>query len=50
MALVLPQIVDWSGAVCAVLVLMILWYMLAGWVEQRKQARDLKNLIGKKST
>jgi len=42
MALFLPQIVDWSGAVCAVLVLMILWYMLAGWVEQRKQAGVLK--------
>jgi uncharacterized protein len=42
MALFLPKIVDWSGAVCAVLVLMILWYMLAGWVEQRKQAGILK--------
>ncbi len=41
-ALFLPQIVDWSVAVCAVLVLMILWYMLAGWVEQRKQAGVLK--------
>lgn len=41
-ALFLPNLVGWGSAVWGVVALMILWYLLAGWNEQRKQADMLK--------
>ena len=37
-AVFLPDITGWSGAVWGVVVLMIIWYLLSSWNEQRKQA------------
>lgn len=41
MPLFLPNLFGWSGAILAVVALMILWYLFSGWNEQRKQADGL---------
>jgi hypothetical protein len=38
----LPNVIGWAGAVSAVVVLMAIWYLLAGWHEHRKQAGVLQ--------
>lgn len=40
-AVFLPNWFGWSGALLAVVALMILWYLFSGWNEQRKQADGL---------
>lgn len=37
-ALFLPDLVGWAGAVWCVVALMAVWYLLAGWNEQRRQS------------
>ena len=37
-AIFLPNVIGWAGAVSAVVVLMVIWYLLAGWHEQKRQA------------
>jgi uncharacterized protein len=41
-ALFLPNVVGWAGAIWGIVALMIAWYLLSGWNEQRKQAGVLK--------
>lgn len=41
-AIFLPNVFGWSGAVCAVAALMIIWYLLSGWNEQKKRAGVLQ--------
>jgi hypothetical protein len=41
-ALFLPNLMGWTGAVFGVVMLMVLWYLLAGWNEQRKYVGLLK--------
>ena len=41
-AIFLPHIVGWSGALSLVVVALVLWYLVSGWNEQRKQAGVLK--------
>ena len=41
-ALFLPNLMGWTGAVFGVVTLMVLWYLLAGWNEQRKYVGLLK--------
>ena len=41
-AVFLPNLVGWSLAIWGVVGLMILWYLLSGWNEQRRQAEVLK--------
>jgi uncharacterized protein len=41
-AIFLPHIVGWSGALSLVVVVLVLWYLVSGWNEQRKQAGVLK--------
>ena len=41
-ALFLPHRIGWASAVWGVVVLMALWYLVAGWNEQRKQSGVLK--------
>lgn len=41
-ALFLPNWLGWGGAVWSVIALMILWYLLSGWNEQRKQGNLVK--------
>jgi uncharacterized membrane protein YedE/YeeE len=38
----LPDIIGWTGAMWSVGLLMISWYLIAGWNEQNKQGRTLK--------
>jgi uncharacterized protein len=38
----LPNIVGWSSATWIVVILMVLWYLVTGWNEQRQQADVLK--------
>lgn len=40
-AVFLPHLAGWSGAILAVVALMMLWYLFSGWNEQRKQADGL---------
>ena len=37
-AVFLPDVFGWTGALWAVAALMIIWYLLSGWNEQKKQA------------
>ena len=37
-ALFLPNLVGWASAVWGVVALMAVWYLLAGWNEQRKRS------------
>ena len=37
-ALFLPSLVGWASAVWGVVALMAVWYLLAGWNEQRKRS------------
>jgi uncharacterized membrane protein YedE/YeeE len=41
-AIFMPNAVGWAGAVWGVFLLMVLWYLLCGWLEQRRQAGVLK--------
>ena len=41
-AVFLPDQVGWAGAAWSVVLLMVLWYLLTGWNEQRKSAGLLK--------
>ena len=41
-AVFLPDEIGWVGAAGSVLILMVLWYLLSGWNEQRKSAGLLK--------
>jgi uncharacterized membrane protein YedE/YeeE len=41
-AVFLPDEIGWAGAAGSVLILMVLWYLLSGWNEQRKSAGLLK--------
>ena len=41
-ALFLPNVLGWAGALCGVVALMALWYLLSGWNESRKSAGLLK--------
>ena len=41
-ALFLPNLLGWTGAICGVVMLMVFWYLLAGWNEQRKSVGQLK--------
>ena len=36
-ALFLPSLLGWTGAVWSVVALMAVWYLLAGWNEQRRR-------------
>lgn len=38
----LPSVFGWTGAVWVVAVLMIIWYLLSGWNEQRKRTGVLQ--------
>jgi uncharacterized protein len=38
----LPSVFGWAGAVWAVVALMIIWYLLSGWNEQKKRAGVLE--------
>lgn len=38
----LPNVLDWAGAICAVTAIMIIWYLLSDWNDQRKQVGVLK--------
>jgi uncharacterized protein len=40
-AIFLPNLVGWSGALSIVVVVMVLWYVISGWNEQRKGAGTL---------
>ncbi len=37
-AIFMPNAVAWVGAVWGVFLLLVLWYLLCGWLEQRRQA------------
>ena len=41
-ALFLPDLAGWGGAIWGVVVLMTVWYLLAGWNEQRKSVGRLE--------
>ncbi|MGH7795592.1 MAG: YeeE/YedE thiosulfate transporter family protein [Candidatus Binatia bacterium] len=41
-AVFLPNVVGWAGAVWGVVALLIIWYLLASWTEQRKRAEILQ--------
>jgi uncharacterized membrane protein YedE/YeeE len=41
-AVFLPDVIGWGAALWMVTIVMILWYLLSGWNEQRKQADVLK--------
>lgn len=41
-AVFLPNVVGWGAAIWGVVALMIFWYLLSGWNEQRKQVGALK--------
>jgi uncharacterized membrane protein YedE/YeeE len=38
----LPNVVGWTGALWGVVVLMLIWYLLSAWNEQRKEVGVLK--------
>jgi uncharacterized protein len=38
----LPNLIGWGGALSVVVVVMVFWYVISGWNEQRKQAGALK--------
>ena len=38
----LPQIFGWAGAMIGVVALMLCWYLIAGWNEEKRQAGMLK--------
>jgi hypothetical protein len=41
-AIFLPNNFGWAAAISAVAALMIIWYLLAGWNEHKKQAGVLR--------
>lgn len=41
-AVFLPNVMGWAGAVLGVVALMVIWYLLAGWQEQKRQAGVLQ--------
>ena len=40
--LFLPEVFGWTGAVWGVAALMIIWYLVTGWAEQKKRAGVLQ--------
>jgi hypothetical protein len=38
----LPSVLGWTAAVCGVAALMIIWYLLTGWNEQKRRAGVLQ--------
>jgi uncharacterized membrane protein YedE/YeeE len=41
-AIFMPNLIGWASAVWGVFILMALWYLFCGWLEQRRQAGTLK--------
>jgi hypothetical protein len=40
--LFLPNLIGWGSAISGVLILMLLWYLFCGWLEERRQSGVLK--------